>query len=214
MIVAATGLRAEARVIERPNVIAIACGGHGDVLRQRLDAAIAANRPAGLFSIGIAGGLDPALPVGALVIGTAVAGTPTDAGWTARLAAALPDARLASVAGVSIAAFDAAAKAALRARTGAAIVDMESHVVAAVAAAHGLPFAILRAVSDTATDTLPLAARVPLLPTGAPDMARVLAHVARRPWQIPALIGLAANSRTALAALSTALAGNVLDFVY
>jgi len=39
--------------------------------------------------------------------------------------------------------------------TGAIAVDMESHVVAAVGAAHGLPVAAMRVVTDPAERTLP-----------------------------------------------------------
>ncbi len=205
MIIAATGLNSEAAIIARPGVMAIACGGHGDVLAARLEAAIAAERPAGLISMGICGGLDPALRIGALIIGTAVGDNATDEGWAARLAATLPHARRASVAGVEIAAFDSADKAALFAATGAAIVDMESHIVARVAAAHGLRFAILRAVSDAAGDSLPMAARVPLTPDGGVRMGRILAAVAANPRQIPALIRLAGNTDRALKALAGAM---------
>jgi adenosylhomocysteine nucleosidase len=205
MIIAATGLRSEAAIIARAGVTVLSCGGNGAVLAARLEAAIAAQRPAGLISIGICGGLEPLLPVGALVIGTAVNGMATDRDWAARLATALPHARVASVAGVDTAAFDSTAKAALFAATGAAIIDMESQVVARIAATHGLPFAILRAVSDAAADSLPHAARVPLRPDGSVQMGQVLAAVAARPWQIPALIRLAGNADKALKALAAAV---------
>ena len=47
-----------------------------------------------------------------------------------------------------------ACKAALRSETGAAAVDMESHIAAAYAAEAGLPFAALRVISDPATRAL------------------------------------------------------------
>ena len=43
---------------------------------------------------------------------------------------------------------DKESNAELRLRTGADLVDTESHVAAEFAAAHNLPFAVLRAVSD------------------------------------------------------------------
>lgn len=46
-------------------------------------------------------------------------------------------------------------KAAAFARTGALAVDMESHHVARAAAAHGLPFIAIRAISDRADEALP-----------------------------------------------------------
>lgn len=200
MILAATGLDAEADAIRRPDVEPIACGGHGEVLRRRLNTAIAARRPAGLLSIGLAGGLDPRLAVGDMVIGTKVAGHAADADWIVRLAAANPGARSGEIAGVAAPAATVAAKAALHAG-GAIAVDMESQVVGEVAAAHGLPFAILRVVGDAAGTALPAAARVPLTPDGGVRMGAVLAAVARRPWQIAALIRLAGATGRAMATL-------------
>jgi hopanoid-associated phosphorylase len=205
MVIAAMGLAREAALVERHGVQALACGGSAVALRTALTAAIARERPRGLISIGIAGGLDPSLPVGAIVIGNMVGRTPTDAAWAARLMAALPAARHGLVAGVDFAVFDAAAKAAMFLAGGPLAVDMESHVVAEAAVAHGLPFAILRAVSDTAADTLPYAARVPLGLDGKPRLPQILAEVARRPWQIPALIHLAGNTNLALKALGVAM---------
>jgi adenosylhomocysteine nucleosidase len=68
VILAATGLRSEARIVARPGVRVIACGGHGDVLERALEAAIAEQRPRALLSVGIAGALDPGLQVGDLVV--------------------------------------------------------------------------------------------------------------------------------------------------
>ncbi len=201
MILAATGLQSEARAIARAGVEVIACGGHGEVLRARLIAAIAVRRPTGVLSIGLAGGLDPELAVGTLVIGTGVAGHAADPDWAQRLLAANPGAVTGAVAGVASPAATVAEKARLHAGTGAVAVDMESHVVAEVAAAHGLGFAVLRVIGDSAADTLPAAARVPLTPDGGVRMAAVLAAVARRPWQIPALIGLAAATQASLGRL-------------
>ena len=48
-----------------------------------------------------------------------------------------------------------AAKRALAVRSGAGLVDMETHAVAAVAAAAGLPCAAVRVISDAALDELP-----------------------------------------------------------
>src|SRR5256885_9970689 len=52
-----------------------------------------------------------------------------------------------------------ACKAALRLETGAAAVDMESHIAAAYAAEFELPFAALRVISDPASRALPALAR-------------------------------------------------------
>jgi hopanoid-associated phosphorylase len=204
LILAATGLLSEAKVIQREGVRVIACGGHGEVLRTRLASEIAANRPSGLLSIGLAGGLAPDLAVGQIVIGTAVGPLTANTDWAAQLIAGNPGTASGPIAGVAAPAASVAEKAALHAATGAIAVDMESHIVAEVAAAHGLPFAILRVIGDSAADTLPAAARVPLRPDGGVAMPAVLAAVVRRPWEIPALIRLAAATGRALKRLQAA----------
>lgn len=204
LLIAATGLLSEAKAVRRDGIKVMACGGHNDVLRERLTAEINRTRPSGLLSIGLAGGLSPNLTAGELVIGTSVGPHMADVDWTARLLAANPGAASGHVAGVAAPAASVAEKAALHASTGAIAVDMESHIVAEVAAAHGLPFAILRVIGDSAGDTLPAAARVPLRPDGNVAMLAVLAAVARRPWQIPALIGLAGATARALKTLQAA----------
>ena len=82
----------------------------------------------------------------------------------------------------------AAEKQALHTETGALAVDMESHIAACVAARHNLPFAIIRVISDSATEALPPAALVGMKPDGGMALGAVLAALARNPAQLPALI--------------------------
>jgi adenosylhomocysteine nucleosidase len=96
---------------------------------------------------------------------------------------------------------EAAAKAALFAGTGACAVDLESGAVARVAARHGLPFAVLRAVCDPAGRTLPPAALVALDAGGAIVPLRVALALLRRPNQLPALLALAHDAAAARRAL-------------
>jgi adenosylhomocysteine nucleosidase len=98
-------------------------------------------------------------------------------------------------------------KHALCQRTGAGAVDLESGAVAAVAQTRGLPFAVLRAVCDTANADLPPAALVALDATGAIGFGRVAGAVLRQPAQIPALLRLAAQANAARAALIRHVAG-------
>lgn len=97
---------------------------------------------------------------------------------------------------------DASEKRDLFARTCAAVVDMESHVVAAAAARHGLPFTVLRAVADTSERSVPPAARIAMLPGGGVDLGQVLTSLARAPGQLHQLIAIAIDTRRALVALS------------
>ena len=120
---------------------------------------------AGIISFGIAGGLDPQLRAGAVIVASSVIGAngvkmalPADERWSQRLLRALPQARHAPVLGVDVAVTEPADKIKLFRQTGAAVADMESHIAASVAASHGLPFAVLRVVSDPAGQRIPQAA--------------------------------------------------------
>ncbi len=92
-------------------------------------------------------------------------------------------------------------KAALRATTGCASLDMESGAVARVARDAGRPFAVLRTICDPASTTLPPAARVPLRSDGALDTLGVTRSILSRPTQLLALIRLGRDARHAHAAL-------------
>ena len=186
----------EARIVGSRARVVIGLGGLRDALVQ--------SHPAAILSFGICGALDPGLKVGDLVIGSAVNGLQTDPEWTTRLAACLPAARVGGFAAGDEMVADASAKAALRVQSGAMAVDMESHVVAAV----GIPFAILRVVSDLADQSLPPAARVGLKADGRPDISAVLKSLLADPGQARALIRTARDVETAYRAL-----GNALDFL-
>jgi len=117
------------------------------------------------------------------------------------------DRRLARIWADGSLAATAEAKRQLHARTGALATDMESHIAARVAADHGLPFAILRVISDSAADALPPAFAVAMQPGGGTDYAALIASLATRPGQLPAFVRAARHAMTALRAL---LRGRVL----
>lgn len=187
-----------------PGVKAVAGGGDEARLAALIERTVD-DGARGLISFGIAGALQPGLQPGACIVGTAVLFDgeqfESDAAWTAGLLAALPNARGAAVLGSSRAIATADAKAALHRKTGAAVVDMESHVVAGVAAQHGLPFAILRVVADSAEQSLPPAAVNGMKPDGRADIAAVLKSLASQPGQFPDLMRTAFAARRAMAGL-------------
>ena len=86
--------------------------------------------------------------------------------------------------------------------TDAIAVDMESHIAARVAARHGLPFIAIRTISDTALETLPPAALVGMNPDGSMALGKVLASLARRPGQLPALIRTGRSAELAFKSLA------------
>jgi hopanoid-associated phosphorylase len=172
-----------------------------------------AARATAVLSFGLCGALDRGLCVGDLVLADRVISgeerLPTDPIWTAALAAALPSARRGDMAAGEVIVGSAGGKAALRRATGAVAVDMESHAVARAAVAAGIPFAVLRAVSDTASTALPRAAQAGFKADGEPDVAAIVRALLRRPWELPPLIRTALDAEKAFNALrraATALA--------
>ncbi len=114
-------------------------------------------------------------------------GWPTDGNWSAALVTALR-ARSGAVLGSNAIIADAESKAVAHAATGAIAVDMESHIAAAIAQRHNLPFAVARVVSDAADRTLPKAAQAGMAADGSMDIGAVLRALAADPLQLPALI--------------------------
>jgi len=204
MIIAVTGMAREARLIAQTGVLSVVGGGDIDALEKRIDAAVAKGGCC-VLSIGICGALCPELKVGDVVIASEIV-TPdavytTNASWTRELALRIPHAFVAPMAGVNSVSGDPRNKADLRVTTEARTVDMESHVAARAALAHGLPFAALRVVSAGAHRSLPHAAQIALHPSGGVDMPAVLRSVLRAPLQILPLIRTAWEAEIAFAAL-------------
>jgi hopanoid-associated phosphorylase len=203
-VVAVTGLAMEARIGQGPEVITISGGGNSEQTAVNLQAAIAAGAR-GVISFGAAGGLAPHLAPGDCIVPEAVTDGmqhwPTDAAWSKALLAALPQAIRAPLAGVDRPVADAAGKRNLHESTGAAAVDMESHIAAPLAAARGLPFVAFRVIIDPAERSLPAAALVAMRPDGGLDIAAVMASLARQPSQIAQMIRLTLDTRAARSVL-------------
>ncbi len=203
-----TGLLKEARAAQGPGIRTLCSGGDSDRLRKLLDD-LDPQKFWGVISFGIAGGLDPSLAPGDILVGTGVSYGDTRHSAQNRLSDALSDdlrTRHGRVGTADFAGSDRAViriedKAALRTRTGAGAVDMESHVVAEWAARHGLLFSILRVVSDPAHRALPALATEALKPDGRVDLRRVLVGLARRPRQLRALTDAGRDARAAFSSL-------------
>jgi adenosylhomocysteine nucleosidase len=195
-----TGLTAEARLLKGHVQIG---GGTPQGAAQAAERLIAQGVTA-LISFGLAGGLDPALQAGTIVIPEAILD-----GETYRTDPAL-NVKLGGPTHALMAAgphivVTAQAKAALFAQTHAAAIDLESGAVARVATAHTLPFAVIRAICDPATSSLPPAALAALDSAGAIGFSRVLLSVLTHPTQIPSLITLARDATRAGRALREAI---------
>lgn len=202
------GLTAEARIARRlPWRVAVG-GGTVSGAKAAATDLIGAGVHA-LVSFGLAGGLDPALRPGTVIVPPRVVCDHScyaaDPQLMCRLGGATPHVLFAPADLVSC----AAAKGRLREATGAAALDLESGVVARAASARRMPFAVLRAICDPAECSLPAAALAALDARGAVAASRVLASLAARPGQLPALLRLAADAiaaRRALIKRMTALA--------
>ena len=202
------GLQSEARCLSGSGHTIALSGARLDGARRAAQRLIAGGATH-LLSFGLAGGLDPALAPGTLLLPTRLrmpdgSSVQVDAAWHGRTLAVLAPLRpvTTAMAGTDEAIATAAAKAALFARTHASAVDMESHVLAE--AAPHLPLLILRVVADSATDALPPAAMVGIKPDGSTDLLAVLGSVLRQPGQIPALMRLGKAAAKAEATLRAA----------
>lgn len=203
-VIAVTGLAFEAQIAEGPGV-AVVCGG-ADAERTAAGIAKAiAGGASGVISFGTAGGLAPHLKPGHWIVADAVAGEgqhwPTDHAWSAKLRKSLPEASMGTIAGVNGPVADVAAKQTLHRQSGALAVDMESHIAACLAQAHGLPFAAFRVIVDPAERSLPPAALAAMRADGGVNIPAVLASLAKQRGQLPQLIRLALDARAAKAAL-------------
>jgi hopanoid-associated phosphorylase len=202
-ILVATGLRREGRLLDGPGLKIVPGGGDARRLETTLDRLAGGAR--GIISIGIAGGLSPELLSGCWVVATAVhdgvISIPTDSAWTRRLLGLLAGATTGTIVGADAIVAEAAQKADLHRATGAAAVDMESHVAGRVARRFDLPFAAARVVSDAAHRTLPHAARVGMRRDGSVDVLTVLRSLIENPGQLGALIRTAVDAERSFRSL-------------
>lgn len=203
-----TGLVQEARIAAGPGMTVICSSSDPKQLRALLTV-FDPSTIRGVISFGVAGGLDPSLKSGDVVVATEVLAG--DARWLAGLAlneeliagVALGRRRVVrgGLAGVERVLAARACKAALRSETGAAAVDMESHIAAAYATEAGLPFAALRVISDPASRALPALAMAAIKPNGDIDLRKVLSGVARNPLTLRALVSTGIDFNRALKSL-------------
>ena len=203
-----TGLVQEARIAAGPGM-AVVCSASDP---QQLRALLTVFDPTtirGVVSFGVAGGLDPSLKSGDVVVATEVVAG--DARWLAGLS--FTEGQIASIAlgrrrvvrgglaGAEEVVAGQSCKAALRSETGALAVDMESHIAAAYAAEAGLPFAALRVISDPAGRALPALARTAIKPNGEVDLGMILRGLARNPRALRGLVSTGMDFNRALKSL-------------
>lgn len=202
-VVVATGFNREtACVANLAGVVAVAGGGDPVALRRRIETAAAGS--SGILSFGMTGALVDGLVIGDWVIADRLRGAidlDCDTGWTNALAARLPEARIGGFFADGRMIDTVAEKLALGQRHDALAVDMESHVAGAVAAERGLPFAIVRCVSDGARHLLPHAITVSMRPDGGVNLRAMLRSLAVSPRQVADVTRTARGFAKAMRAL-------------
>lgn len=203
-LVIVCGLASEAKIARgTDDLCVITGGGNSRWVTAELEAA--APTAAGFLSFGVAGGLAPDLKPGSVFVAEMVVGPDgsryvADRRWAGTLSARL-EAPEVTIVGVETPLAGIDDKARLYRRTGASLVDMESHLVAQCATKVGMPFAAIRVVTDPAERALPHAATVGMRSDGKVDLAAILTSLAKNPAQLPALIRTGADAKAAFASL-------------
>ena len=170
--------------VENEEVLLAHTGVGPAAAAETVAALLAFQRPRLLVSAGFAGGLDPRLAVGDLLIATNFS-APALLAPSRALLAGDTRARFGTLISQPRPAESVAEKAALARATGALGVDMETASIAAACARAGVPLLAVRAISDTALEPLP----VPFdewfdLAAQRPRPLALLRFLARHPAQI------------------------------
>jgi adenosylhomocysteine nucleosidase len=195
-VIAFVGMAFEAKIAAGPGVMVFSRHSRRELAMAAKNAARHGCR--GIISFGVAGGLAADLRPGDWVVASSIveseAARATDAIWSGRLRDAIEGCRYAPIVGSDSPIADPTIKRSLHRMTGAAAVDMESHVVARVAAAHGLPFTALRVIVDPADRAIPPAALVGMGSGPRADSAAVFRELIARPSQLSQLLRISLDA--------------------
>jgi adenosylhomocysteine nucleosidase len=212
LLVAVTGLKSEAKILRGLGLACISVGGKASTAPGRIEGAIAQGAT-GLVSFGIAGALHPDLRTGDVVVAQTVvdrtgANAPANSEWVRTIARSAQgrdeEGRrivIGAILGLDSLVSSPEDKAAAFARSEAWAIDMESHHVARAAAAHGLPFIAIRAISDRADEILPACLADFVDGEGKTKMSAVLAALIFGRVKLGQLIATGRASRRAHQAL-------------
>ncbi len=174
-----------------------------------------------LLSWGSAGGLDPRLSPGSLILPKTVIGSNqilyhVDTSWHNRLCHRLKghvDLHTDSLVESTAAVCGPGEKAILFRQTGAIGVDMESAAVAAVAQEAGVPFMVVRAVADAMDTTIPKSTLNAFDAFGRLSFLKLIQGFAGHPTELLALVRIGRDYRAAqktLAAVARLAGKNLL----
>jgi adenosylhomocysteine nucleosidase len=188
----------------------LALSGIGRVAATAAAQALVDAGVSALMTFGMAGGLDPKLTPGSVVIPCELLGAdgaryPACRAWREQVAATVSPMCEVTEGNLLTSAHaiqTPADKAAAYRNTGAVAVDMESAAVAEIAAKHNLPFIAVRVIVDTAADVLPRAV-VAASRAGRVRFARLIGGLILAPRELGAMIRLAQRYRIAMRSLLT-----------
>lgn len=205
-------LVSEARTVPDHPTVRVLTAGPGPARAERAARALLDGGATALVSWGCAGGLDPALSPGTLVLPRTVCSRdgsifPIHRAWheaaLMALSRMLPvnvDPLVESTAPCP----SSAAKRSLRVVNDAAVTDMESAGVARVAAAAGAPLLVVRAIVDPAEEGLTAATLAGIDAGGRSRTWRVARELTRNPVDLPAVVRTAWHYWRALDSLTRA----------
>lgn len=201
------GLKSEASVVRSivsAEKVQIGVSGANAARAEKIAADFCERDASVILSIGVSGGLDPALNPGDLVFGDKIIADDGSV-WASDLylSSVLRDeinersAFVGALFGSNQIIESAAKKAALFQNHNCLAVDMESHGAAKAASRAGTPFLVIRAIADPADRALPPAAINAVAPDGSTRIIKTLGAALRDPKQFPALMKLGADSAAA-----------------
>ncbi|MCS7090256.1 MAG: hypothetical protein RMN51_08125 [Verrucomicrobiota bacterium] len=182
----------------RPDVHVLVTGVGPEPARRALETQLELVRPRAVLSCGFAGALDPNLSVGTVLFAT------EDCNWRDRFLQA--GARPARFLTLPRMVTSASEKSQLWQSSRADAVEMESEPIAALCCGRKIPFAVVRVISDAASESLPVNFARWLGPDGHLNRAAFLRAVMVRPTFWPSVVKLACRARRAARRLAEVLA--------
>lgn len=186
---------------KRDRIALLHTGVGAAICRQRIEPFLAAQKFEFLLSSGFAGGVDPSLGVGDLLLAENYSDPEL-----LRRAETILVARTARLVSVDRVVAGAAERAAFAAAHQAEAVDMETETIAEACAAQKLPMISLRAISDTTAAPFPAPPSILFDPARQhTDALRLGSFLLRHPPAIPRLIRFSRQIALARANLAAAL---------
>ncbi|MBL8686939.1 MAG: hypothetical protein JNK86_05685 [Alphaproteobacteria bacterium] len=155
------GLQSEAKILRQYGYHQIGISGGDLLIAQKTTEFFIQKQAKGIISFGFAGGLDPSIPVGGIIIPTAIRTIDNllfevHRNWRKKIIHLMAGIRIYSgtMLGSDNPIIEKKIKADIYHKFGTIAVDMESHVVASICNKNDVPFCAIRVVIDTANTSL------------------------------------------------------------